>query len=257
MDGVLLGGTKPGYGIMAEACEALRKAAREGVRACIVTGRDDKFITRTLSDHGLGPGEPGAPSALIADERCIHTLSGDRYVPYSDWNERLETKERQWLAWAEDRLPAFLDRIQAIDGAVSIDWNLARVRGYVELRFSNVAAAQQAVGLLADLCSTEQAELSPVRNVMGVTLRHTQVGKGPVLAKCAEILQVPNENVLAVGDSENDRSMLNGRFGFRAATVANAEPAIKELVASRGGYIAAASFGAGVAEILEKVVLNP
>jgi hypothetical protein len=48
--------------------------------------------------------------------------------------------------------------------------------------------------------------------------------------------------------------MLEGRFGFLAATVANADGEVKAMVRRGGGYVARAPLGAGVIEVLEPLV---
>ena len=48
--------------------------------------------------------------------------------------------------------------------------------------------------------------------------------------------------------------MLDGRFGFRSATVANAEPEIKEAVRANGGRVSGGAVAAGFCEVLSRVV---
>jgi hydroxymethylpyrimidine pyrophosphatase-like HAD family hydrolase len=63
-------------------------------------------------------------------------------------------------------------------------------------------------------------------------------------------------DVLAIGDGINDRPMIDGRHGFTAATVANAEPDVKSWVRTAGGMIADRERGAGVAQILADVLAS-
>jgi len=46
--------------------------------------------------------------------------------------------------------------------------------------------------------------------------------------------------------------MLDGRFGFSSATVANAEPRVKEAVLESGGYVASKNYGDGLVEIIRE-----
>jgi hypothetical protein len=50
--------------------------------------------------------------------------------------------------------------------------------------------------------------------------------------------------------------MLDGSAGLTPAAVGNAVPEIKAMVLAGGGYVAEAELGAGVAEILAKVVAD-
>jgi hydroxymethylpyrimidine pyrophosphatase-like HAD family hydrolase len=62
--------------------------------------------------------------------------------------------------------------------------------------------------------------------------------------------------VLAVGDSVNDVSMLDGSHGFRAATVANAGAEIRELVRAGNGYVATRGNGHGVNEVIGRLTAD-
>ena len=74
------------------------------------------------------------------------------------------------------------------------------------------------------------------------------VDKGSALLALADLLGIPHENTLAVGDSENDRAMLE-KAGV-SAVMANGIPEVKALA----DYVSEADCDHdGVAEILEKL----
>jgi hypothetical protein len=54
-----------------------------------------------------------------------------------------------------------------------------------------------------------------------------------------------------VGDNLNDLVMMDQSLGFQCATVGNAEPAVSQLVAERGGYQAGAPIAFGVVEVFD------
>ena len=56
--------------------------------------------------------------------------------------------------------------------------------------------------------------------------------------------------MLAIGDSYNDISMIDGKLGFVGACVGNAEEEIKNIVKTGGGYIGNETAYKGVADIL-------
>src|SRR4030095_14566226 len=81
-------------------------------------------------------------------------------------------------------------------------------------------------------------------------MRAGLAARGLVLSELARHLQLAPDQVLAVGDSANDISMLDGRLGFVCRTTSNAGERLKEGVRQNGGYVAEGRMGAGVVEIL-------
>lgn len=95
------------------------------------------------------------------------------------------------------------------------------------------------------------------RNYCLVQIIHSCAGKGNAVKSLANYWHISPFEVLCIGDSSNDISMLDGRHGFRAATVSNADDEVKKLVLGVRGDIASKPNGSGVAEIINKLVLNP
>ncbi|MEW5762356.1 MAG: Cof-type HAD-IIB family hydrolase [Bacillota bacterium] len=81
-------------------------------------------------------------------------------------------------------------------------------------------------------------------------ISHPLATKGRALASLAGQLGVPREAVLAIGDGYNDLDML--AFAGLGAAVANACPEAR----AAAGYVAGAAEDAGVAEIIERFVLE-
>ena len=59
---------------------------------------------------------------------------------------------------------------------------------------------------------------------------------------------------LCISYSSNDLSMLDGRHGFLATTVLNADEEVKRAVCACGCYIASKPLSEGVVEILQRLV---
>ncbi len=57
----------------------------------------------------------------------------------------------------------------------------------------------------------------------------------------------PKELMLAIGDSLNDLTMLDGKLGFRVGTVGNADELINAAVRAAGGMVATQRVAAGSA----------
>ncbi|MGI9146622.1 MAG: HAD hydrolase family protein [Chloroflexota bacterium] len=92
-------------------------------------------------------------------------------------------------------------------------------------------------------------EFNVARNVRGVEVRARGIDKGTGARRVAELLGMPLEAMAGVGDSDPDLSYLNGiGIGFGAAP-ANATPDVRRAV----DYVASASYGAGLLEIVTLV----
>ncbi len=252
LDGTLLGGTQPHYGIREEAVAALFDAHRRGVQIGIVTWRDFDFIYQTLLEHEIDPAKTSFPSLIIAEERRIYALEGGAYRPDAEWNDRIVADERGHLNQVASLVGRLLetDLAQMDPGLRRVEAAIEERRGFVELVFSDRESAEAGAALLAERLRSTVPDIVPIRNGRGVALRHVRASKGATLNRYAETSGLRPEEILAIGDSENDRSMLDGRFGFRAATVSNADESIRRLVAERGGYVAEGACGVGVAEAM-------
>ena len=88
------------------------------------------------------------------------------------------------------------------------------------------------------------------RNRMLAQVVLSTAGKGNSLLRAATVKGLRPHQVLAIGDTLNDLDMLDGRHGFRAGAVGNADLVIKQAVLAAGGIVAEREAGAGLAEIL-------
>jgi phosphoglycolate phosphatase (TIGR01487 family) len=81
-------------------------------------------------------------------------------------------------------------------------------------------------------------------------LTNPEIDKGIGLAELAELLGYNIENIMCIGDSENDIDFLRAG-GFKVA-VANACDELKEIA----DYVCENKYGDGVAEAIDKFVFN-
>lgn len=79
---------------------------------------------------------------------------------------------------------------------------------------------------------------------------HSECSKGVALKALAKSLDIPIEQVIGVGDNLNDLPMLEAA-GFSVA-VANSFPGVKE----KADYVTEGAVGDGVAEVINKFILN-
>lgn len=251
LDGTILEG---GSHIRPELIDRLVALAQHGVRCVTATGRPFDFQVETLEFHALPPAA-GVFSALIADEREIFLLngSGDRYVPHAPWNDAVR---EHW----ETLFPLAMRVLEAAEAeSARRGWTTSRIhsdeesyeRGLPTIRLEDPEKSQAICDWVKDHIQANNYPLATNRNVFITQVFDAQVGKGPVLAELCRVLDIDPAQTLAVGDSTNDLSMLDGEYGFQVATMNNADFRVKDLVRGQGGYIASADAGLGVAEIID------
>jgi HAD superfamily hydrolase (TIGR01484 family) len=262
MDGTIL---ERGREITRDLVEAFVALDARGVRVTTATGRPIRLQLEILPPHGLGMAV-GVPQALMVDERELFLLAASRgrYESYAPWNsvirarwERLHPRAMDWLRRTLAEAPA-----RGWECAFHEEEQRMFERGLPTLVFKDAAQATEARRWLsAEIeragegggqreASDEDGTLSVNRNNRLVQVQDAAAGKGNVLRALADLWGLAPHEVLAVGDSANDFSMVDGRLGFRAGAPGNADDAIKEAVRAHGGYVAQERVGLGVLEIL-------
>lgn len=247
LDGTILEG---GELIRDEVQEALRSMSARGIVCVTATGRPFEF-QRDLFERTNLDVKSGVITGLICDEREIYLSNGSEYEPLASWNDLV--RER-WI----DVYPVAMEMlVEAEQESARRGYPVRRLhldevsfsRGLPSLVFENPAEAIAIEQWIEDeLAARDDHPLTTNRNVRLVQVFDRKVGKGLVLAELAKHLDIEREHLLALGDSSNDYTMLDGRFGFQCATFANAEDKLKAIVTTANGYVATASAGLGVVE---------
>ncbi|MDD3244318.1 MAG: HAD family hydrolase [Eubacteriales bacterium] len=236
----------------------------QGIPCGIDSGRQPEALLDTLRLAGVAPGKP-FPSFFMEQENFVfwnegHPDPDDFYF----WD-----KEGLYAAQADNaalraRIDAFCRRIAGRIPAIMAlmererlfitHWILFSTYG-IELHFDAIDAAQKAIELLREyLPPEENAALH--RNTSIVNIVPSFSGKGASLLRASQAKGIRPQNVLAIGDSLNDMTMLSGEYGFQSACVGNADGLVKEAVRKNGGYVATGRAGEGVYEILHMFALG-
>lgn len=109
--------------------------------------------------------------------------------------------------------------------------------------------------ILKEIIDINELDLYVVENPDSVDVLQSGVHKASGIATVCKWENLEFSQIVAFGDSYNDREMLEA-VGF-AVTVANGKPEIKELVKSKGtehGYVASMECGKGVLEATIKII---
>ena len=172
--------------------------------------------------------------SVFSDGLCIKTPEGIA---------KLEARRAQFLS-TEAKQSTTDGRFTVVRGIES--W-MARHAGEIEklcMFFDSKEKAQDVMPLFLAMPSIEVVQGSPDN----IEVTAAGVDKGSALLALADLLGIPHENTLAVGDSENDRAMLE-KAGI-AAVMANGMPQIKAL----GDLVSEADCDHdGVAELFRKL----
>ncbi len=251
LDGTIL---EAGEHIRPEVIEALTALTAQGVRCVTATGRQASFQVDLFARYEMDPATGNVIQALIGDEREIFTSQDGAYQSHNEWNDELRAR---WvglfpLAWS------LLNETKA--EAEGRGWEIEHLqpeeiafeRGLPTLVCEDAAQGASLCLWIQEQIDTRNLPLATNRNIRLVQIFDVQTGKGPALAELARMLGIPNNQVLAIGDSSNDYTMLDGRFGFgfRTATLGNAEDELKAIVRATGGYVAEANSGLGTVEAI-------
>lgn len=221
-------------------------ASRE-IYVVIATGRGKESTLQALEENDHDPAQEGFPHALVVDDR-IFLLDKEKreYVPCFEWNEAVEAFHQSHLKEVQEIIGKILARYEEAESVAEVNMSIGDVQ--------NAKEAQRFA-----LNYIEKAELSLLtvdRNRDYLSFRDSRLGKGNCLSWLSKELGVEKSNILTIGNSQNDESMLDGDHNFVPACPGNADPEIQQLVKKEGGKVADASYGEGVVEILEELMLE-
>lgn len=254
LDGTIL---EEGSLIRPETVAAIGAARQRGVRFTTASGRPLEFQLDVLGRFGL---DGGAFSALICEERDLHLYRGGSgaaaFEPVASWNEptraRWDGLAAEAFGWVEWLLSRAAERGWA--ARLHHTWSDTLRSGLGVVAFGAEEHAIEFAEVLRARLRAESSGLACNRNRHLVQVHDALVDKASSLTALSGVLGVEPGHVLAIGDSDNDRSMVDGHCGFRSATVANATPGVKDAVRRAGGTVADAPAGAGVAALLNDLV---
>lgn len=214
--------------ICISAIESLRKAEKKGIPTIIVTGNVVNYAYATEVLIGCSGG-------IVCENGGVVFKEGEN-------NNAVEALvERDFVTSAEKHLKMNLG--EKFDKHASHD-NIYRL---TETVFYKTIARQEIDDALKDFEYLDELEIYDSGFALHITDK--RVNKGTSLKYLCERNRINMENVMAIGDSQNDEEFLK-EAGYKIA-VANAEDRLKEI----STYTCEKMFGDGVAEAIEKFAL--
>lgn len=225
IDGTITDDTRK---ICISAIEALRKAEKAGIPTIIVTGNVVNYAY--------------AAEVLIGCSGGIVCENGGVVFKEGENNNAVETLvEKDFVSSAETHLKEKLG--EKFDIHASHD-NMYRL---TETVFYKTLKREELEDALKDFEYYDELEIYDSGFALHVTDK--RVNKGTSLKYLCERNGINMENVMAIGDSQNDEDFLK-QVGYRIA-VGNAEDKLKEI----STYTCEKKYGDGVAEAIEKFAL--
>ena len=215
--------------ICISAIEALRKAETAGIPTIIVTGNVVNYAYATEVLIGCSGGLVGENGGVVFKE--------------GENNNAVETLvDRDFVTSAENHLKKKLG--EKFDKHASHD-NMYRL---TETVFYKTLPREELEDALKDFEYLDELEIYDSGFALHVTDK--RVNKGTSLRYLCERNGINMENVMAIGDSQNDEDFLR-QAGYKIG-VGNAEDKLKEI----STYVCENNFGDGVAEAIEKFALK-
>lgn len=231
---------KPNLGYDTPLLDCLRPLLDDGV--AWVMNTDRPFFQMREASLALEP--TLRPCALLLRQRDIYDLNSHDYEPHHEWNEaRTRDHDSLWSKITE-HVPEWEQRIEREYTVLErfVDGNA----------FAFMVPPEEMNGLRALM--REMVSPWPEAQVSGNAdwsfVLHASFSKARVLRIMADRLELPHEQVIAVGDGLNDLTMLDGSVTPRVGCPANACGEVKEAVRAAGGVIASVPDAAGTVQVI-------
>ena len=275
LDGTLLG---PDSRVSRENARAVRLAQQKGVQIVLCTGRN-LTETRAFNEQLDAP----ADWAVIANGAAVQRFADGAQIAFDGLDREMCAAVRKLCAqfgvdpclYTADKLYygreflRFLEEIRR-RGRVSLDetaegyefvpdtagWDVvaAREDGHVLKAILHHLDPKVVDRMMQELDNTGLFELAPSimygGQLKNVEINRKGVHKGGALAKLAAYLGCGMEAVMAIGDSDNDLSML--RMAGLGVAMANAQPSIR----TAADVVTADNASDGVAAAIKEYILE-
>lgn len=238
-DGTLIG-HEPDARTAASLASALRALRERGAVWAVNTGRQLWFALEGLEHARL----PHDPDFVLSSEKDVYRRVGDgEWEAFGEWNAHTESRTVDLLGRAGHVLEAVRELSDA-DKNVEILYENGRVGGLMTADTETMDRVVEKIRSLA----ADVPDFSFNRNTVWMRFTHRDIHKGSALAELARLLDIPREQVLAIGDHHNDIPMLDGAAAAMVACPSNAVAEVKDVVRSAGGYISPYPWSEGVAD---------
>lgn len=187
------------------------------------------------------------PDYVIVRHAYIYRRTRLGFFPHIVWNISILIRLwREGLA-VGDAIDRWHETLTA--GAVGVN-TIRRSSKRLGLRFESEESAAVSADLLRQKIR-DYRHLRVFNYGCDVEVRTVPSTKGMALSELAHYLSIERENVLTIGNGDNDISMLDGVVAGMVGCPSNSEPDVLKTVSRAGGHVASHRALRGVMEILE------
>lgn len=226
----------PGFGQM------IRTLRNQGAAWVINTGRSLGQTVQGLAQHGIY----SEPDFIIAQECDIYKPGFfSRWTDFGKWNRQARKAQERFVKDHQTSLQAIRQFVEANTKASFIQGDSSE--------YGIVGTNDAEMDLICahiDAHAQEFPDIGYHRNSIYLRFSHSGYSKGTALSELARLLGLDASACFAAGDNYNDLSMLDPRHAHMIACPGNALDPIKQLVHSRGGFVASRFASEGMMEAL-------
>lgn len=214
----------------------------QGAAWVINTGRGLNQTTEGLAQHGIYM----EPDFIIAQECDIYKPGFfSRWTDYGSWNRQARRAQERFAKDHQQSLQAIRQMVETQTQASFISGGEGEmgIVGTTDAELDGICA-------FIDSYARQYPDIGYHRNGIYLRFSHSGYSKGTALSELARLLGLDASACFAAGDNFNDLSMLDPRHAHKIACPGNAVPAVKQIVHSRGGFVATRFASEGMMEAL-------
>jgi phosphoglycolate phosphatase (TIGR01487 family) len=207
------------------AIKSIRKVENNGIPVILVTGNTAVYTYAITTSIGTTGGVVGENGGVM----FLEGYKNNETIVYSDFN------------YVKKAYQHLKEKIGEENQLIIVDDQYSRLS---EIAFYRTMNADKIREILKDW------NIKVYDSGFALHITDNKINKGITLEKLAKILKINPENIMGIGDSENDLDFLD-HVGVKIA-VANASQELKD----KADYVCQKPYGDGVAEAIEKFILN-
>ena len=231
-----------------EPLKLFNRLAENGIQIGIVTGRRFDGLEDVLKGVGRPVGSP-FPTYLITNDSYPYLKNEEgRFTQNEAENRALADSIMQKVETILPHVPDCLGALRSA-GLIPVAWGVDSGNG-VTIEMKSWNEAQSGLELLEGGISDAEY----CRNYSLLHIKPSGEGKGTAVFRLAQKLGIQSDEVLAIGDSLNDLSMLDGRYGFRSGTPANGDEIVKKAVLANHGFVSQFRASLGTADCIRQAL---
>lgn len=215
----------------------------------INTGRDYDYLESGFIGQVKAP---FAPDFVITMERNIHLADEHRYLrPLAAWNDQCSHDHAELFRHRRGVLEDLMKELE--ESCPDVNWWRQASDPYsIEVQHP---PDLDCLWEIIELRMKNYPDLSTQRAGPYLRFCHAGYNKGSALEEVLKLFGIDSQATFIAGDGHNDMDAMKRIAGALCSCPGNAAEPLKQLVASRGGYISPYLRASGMEDILEHALV--